>query len=275
MYFAMCCEEEKLSFDKQDAADLKAAVKCLEHPGLTAQIINVAGLPLGKAVEMLPAGVSERISGVTRVALDKALKVALFTLTNRTGGASHTLHKVGIGVSGTVGGAFGLAALAWELPISTTIMLRSIADIARSHGENLGNMETRLACLEVFALGSGSKRDDYADSEYFMVRSALAKSVAKAAEYLGAKGTRKMSAPVLVRFMSRVAERFGLCVSEKVAAQLLPVVGAAGGAAINVLFMHHFQQIAHGHFTVRRLEQKYGPATVREMYRAYLSTGAR
>ena len=39
-----------------------------------------------------------------------------------------------VGASGAIGGAFGLASVAVELPISTTIMLRSIADIARSEG---------------------------------------------------------------------------------------------------------------------------------------------
>jgi len=40
-----------------------------------------------------------------------------------------------------------------ELPISTAMMLRSIADIAHSQGEDLEDMEARLSCLEVFALG--------------------------------------------------------------------------------------------------------------------------
>ena len=46
-------------------------------------------------------------------------------------------HKVLAGTSGGIGGAFGLAALPIELPVSTTIILRSIADIARSEGHDL------------------------------------------------------------------------------------------------------------------------------------------
>ena len=37
--------------------------------------------------------------------------------------------------SGAAGGAFGLATLPVELPVSTIIMLRSIAAIARNEGE--------------------------------------------------------------------------------------------------------------------------------------------
>jgi hypothetical protein len=44
------------------------------------------------------------------------------------------------------------------------------------------------------------------------------------------------------------------------------VVGAAGGVIVNVLFMNHFQDMARGHFIVRRLEMKYGGALVRRVY---------
>jgi hypothetical protein len=43
-------------------------------------------------------------------------------------------------------------------------------------------------------------------------------------------------------------------------------LGAAGGAAINVAFMDHFQDMAEGHFTVRSLERKYGAEVVRAAY---------
>ena len=52
-------------------------------------------------------------------------------------------------------------------------------------------------------------------------------------------------------------------VSQKVAAQAVPLIGAAGGGAINVLFMNHFQQMARSHFIVRRLERAYGAEVIR------------
>lgn len=63
-----------------------------------------------------------------------------------------------------------------------------------------------------------------------------------------------------------MAGRFGLVVQEKAIAQSVPVVGALGGATLNNLFIGHFQTVAHGHFTVRRLERIYGEAVVREAY---------
>ena len=46
------------------------------------------------------------------------------------------------------------------------------------------------------------------------------------------------------------------------------MVSAATAAAVNVLFINHFQDMATGHFTVRRLERKYGPEAVKEVYAA-------
>lgn len=78
---------------------------------------------------------------------------------------------------------FGIAGIAVELPISTTIMLRSIADIARAEGESIRELETKLACIEVFALGGRSQKDDGSESGYYAVRTALAKSVMDASEF--------------------------------------------------------------------------------------------
>jgi EcsC protein family len=64
------------------------------------------------------------------------------------------------------------------------------------------------------------------------------------------------------------AARFGVVVSQKVAAQALPVVGALGGAAVNYAFIEHFQDIARGHFTVRRLERIYCKERIRAEYDA-------
>jgi len=57
-------------------------------------------------------------------------------------------------------------------------------------------------------------------------------------------------------------------VTEKVAAQALPVVGAACGAAVNLAFVANFQRVASGHFVVRSLERKWGFDAVRAAYEA-------
>jgi hypothetical protein len=90
--------------------------------------------------------------------------------------------------------------------------------------------------------------------------------VTQAARFIAERGVIEEGGPILVRFVAQVASRFGVVVTQKVAAQAVPVVGALGGAAVNYAFIEHFQDVARGHFTVRRLERAYGEELVRTEY---------
>ena len=128
----------------------------------------------------------------------------------------------------------------------------------------------RLECLTVFAYGTRSERDEASETAYFAVRAGLAKAVSGAVEYVAERGIAEVvgdrAAPALVQLLARIGQRFGIAVTEKAAAQLIPVLGAAGGAAINAIFMNHYQDTARAHFTVRRLERTFGPKAVRAEY---------
>jgi hypothetical protein len=71
---------------------------------------------------------------------------------------------------------------------------------------------------------------------------------------------------VLVRLIAQIASRFGVVVTQKLAAQAVPIIGALGGAAVNYAFIDHFQEIARAHFAVRRLERRYGKDVIRMDY---------
>ena len=256
-----------MQLEAKDYEDLQQAVVLLEKTRFITRLTRYAGRPIEKMMITLPGDTPAKVQKVVRATISRLLRVALTTMGNRQPRkASPRLHKIAGGVSGAVGGAFGLSALALELPLSTTIMLRSIADIARSEGEDISTVEGRLACLEVFALGGQTDSQDGADTGYYAVRTALAKAMGEAARHLASQGLTKKGAPVLARFIAQIASRFGALVSEKIAAQAVPIIGAAGGAGINLLFMEHFQQTARGHFIVRRLERTYGQDTIRAAY---------
>ncbi|WP_164100760.1 EcsC family protein [Candidatus Laterigemmans baculatus] len=254
---------------------IKEAHEVLEHPGLAARLTELVGMPVERGLQMLPTAASESINAATMKALTKALDLAVSTLGDKTdAGPRLWSHKLMAGVSGAAGGAFGLPALAIELPLSTVLILRSVADIARSHGEELSELEVRLACLEVFALGGGRKTSEEGSGEdegteigYLAVRAGLAKHVSDAAKHLARKGLTEPTAPPLVRFIAVIAKRFGVVVSEKVAAQAVPIIGAAGGALLNTFFIDHYQDIARAHFTMRALEREHGTELVRRIYR--------
>ena len=254
-----------------DLRDLARARQTLEHPSLAIRIAGQVGQPIDALLKRLPAGPQQAIAAGTRKALDASLEVALKTLDRRQGAQpSNWLHRGIVMASGAVGGLAGLPGLLVELPFSLTVMLRSIADHARAQGEDLGQVAGRLECLTVFAYGSRSESDDAADSAYFATRAALTRAVSQAAEFVAERGVAEAmsekGAPALVQLLSRIAQRLGVNITDKAVAQLVPVLGAAGGAAINTLFIHHYQETAWAHFSVRRLERAYGAEVVRSAY---------
>jgi hypothetical protein len=249
-----------------DRRALAQAAALLENPGFAARLADMVGQPFDRLMGMLPQQVSGPVNQAVTTAIRKALDVAVNSMGRDRKPPGDTYLKGLTGVTGAVGGFFGLPALAIELPLTTTVMLRSIAEIARREGEDLDDPEARLACLEVFALGGRSGRDPAAETGYYAVRAVLARAVSEAASYIAERGLAEEGAPALVRFIASIAARFGVVVSEKAAAGAVPVLGALGGAGINLLFTDHFQKTAQGHFAIRRLERRYGPELVRSEY---------
>ncbi len=251
----------------KDLDDLKYAKSLLENPGLAAKITNSLGTPIEKGFDFLPKSWHKIVSSSSQKALEVAANSAILTMKKSAKpDAANTLHKIMVAGSGAAGGFLGLLALPIELPVSTAIMMRSIADIARSENQSVSDPQIKIACIEVFALGGPGKDDDAVETGYFAIRSGLAKSVTDAAQHIASKGLSGKSSPALIKLISQISSRFGIQVSEKMAAQAIPVIGAVGGAVINTLFIDHFQAMARGHFIVLRLEKKYGFDVIKQAY---------
>jgi len=279
-----------MKHDQKSMSELKTAVNLLENPSLTIRFASFIGAPIEMVISKLPDGASEMIYDASRKALQKATEVALWSMDTDASeigtSASPIWHKLAGVLTGTAGGLFGLPGLLIELPVSTTIIMRAIADIARSEGFDLTDEEVQKNCLEVFALGGKSEGDDAAETAYYIVRGALNQALNVASAELMEKAAIKTVADIapkltpqkigslIAQFITIVAERFGIMVTEKVAAQIVPAIGAISGAIINTLFMDHFQDMARGHFIVKRLEKHYGMESVEQAYRE-LASGLR
>ncbi len=257
-----------MTFSSSELEDIRTAKLLLESPGLAAKLSNLVGVPIEKGFELLPKKWKVVVDDATRKSIETALDVALWTMDHsQRESVSNWWHKLAVGTTGALGGAFGLPALAIELPVSTTIMLRSIADIARSEGEDLKMPDARLQCVQVLALGGRSKSDDGTETGYFAARAAMANAVSEAAVHLAKKGLSQKGAPAIIRLITQIASRFSIVGSEKAAAQAVPLVGAFGGAVVNTLFIDHFQDVGRGHFIVRRLERLHGREEVKRVYK--------
>jgi hypothetical protein len=140
---------------------------------------------------------SRGLSKAVEAAMGKCLKTAIGSLEPDSQSPPATwLSTAMVGVTGGVSGFFGVAALAVELPLTTTIMLRAIADIARHNGEDLARLDARLACLQVFALGA-RRTAVRTDLGYFAARALLTRLTGNTAAYLVERGAAELSGAML------------------------------------------------------------------------------
>ena len=256
-----------MNLSPSDYADLQAAVAKLETQSFAMNIASKLGTPIEALLHRLPLPAQSAIQMAVNKALEQCLRIAVKAHPAKPSASIYKRsHTAATAVTGAIGGFFGLPGLLVELPVTTTVMLHSIVEIAGSYGEDFSSPESGLACLEVFALGPQNTHPEAQESAYYATRAALAQVTREAVSFVTKKGMAKESAPALLSFVGRIASRFGLEVSEKVAAELVPIAGAAGGLTLNILFSQHFQSLAEGHFMVRRLERKYGREVVRQDY---------
>ncbi|HET9241204.1 MAG TPA: EcsC family protein [Oligoflexus sp.] len=270
------------ALNPEHIAFIHEAAKFLDNPGFTIRAMNVLGQPLDALQKKLPENVRDKISEVVQKSLQTALIAAIKTVQTKTGKAIHwqgtldnsrksgRLHTATVAVTGAVGGLFGVLALPVELPISTTMILRGISDVAAHWGMDLEDPNIQLQCLYVFTLGSmQSTEDDTADSNYLASRLAFEQMIRTASAYMAKKSAKEIlrafdtgAAPALVKLITRIARSFELALTEKLVAESVPLIGAIGGATINALFCDYFVAAARYHFGLLHLEQKHGKGAV-------------
>ena len=216
---------------------LQRAVKNLENPDFAARLADYAGRPISRALQLMPKPAADRFNQVVEAAILRSLNIAIRSIEpNSKRPPAQRASSLLAGISGGVSGFFGVAALPIELPVTTTLMLRAIADIARHHGEDLSTLEARLACVEVFALRRVRR---HAQDRRRLLRLACADQSyrGRCNRYLSRAGCCRYVRAGGQQPRYQIAARFGIVVSERSAASALPVLGAVGGATVNVIFM--------------------------------------
>ena len=198
------------------------------------------GSALSAASTALGIGWREKVDEIVKRALTRVFGLSTLGFdSNADRLPSPRLNKLVGTVSGMVGGFFGLPGLAVDLPITTAVILRSVAEIARSHGEDISSAEGKRACLEVFTLGGPTIGDEDMEAGYWAARVGLS-----------TLGTGMV--------LQQAARFLGIALSEKVLAQAIPAIGAVAGGGLNYIFVDYYQQMARVHFTVRELERRSG-----------------
>jgi hypothetical protein len=141
-----------------------------------------------------------------------------------------------------------------ELPVATTVIFRTVQDVASQYGEDPTAEVTRLECLRVFGAGGPGGEDDGVNTSFIGARLSL-------------------TGPALNKLIARVAPKFAAVLSQKLALQAVPVIGAAAGAGTNYAFADYYAEMAHVHFGLRQLTRDFDEVQVLEAFHAAVAQG--
>jgi hypothetical protein len=140
---------------------------------------------------------------------------------------------------GAAGGMGGAPTALAELPVTTTLLLRVIQGVAAEHGFDPSEESVQFDCISVFGSAGPMASDDGAETGFLAARLTL-------------------SGPALHRIIATVAPKLAAALGQKLAAQTVPVLGAAAGAAINFAFTGYYRDMAYVQFGLRRLAVESG-----------------
>lgn len=229
---------EILPSEPTDVIDLDAELDALAKryqgaSGLGIKVLGLLGLPVSGLISSLPKEVQGGLGAGTEKALAQAV-----TLANGSRGLVKDqpdwVNASLTAALGAAGGFGGVTSALAELPVTVTVLLRAIQAVAAQHGFDPAHESVKFDCLQVLAANGPFTEDEGADLSMLEQRAGLAVGGAK---WVGAVVVPKL-APVL---------------GQKLAAQAVPVIGAAMGAATNYAFTSYYQDIAHVHFRLRKL----------------------
>lgn len=219
--------------DREEELD-RLAARMRGASGVGLQLLNLVGTQAENMLEMLPNPVRAGLERATAAALEQSFNAAAATRGGRIADASDWLTRAITLGTGAAGGFGGLPSALAELPVTTTVILRAIQTIADEHGFDPALPEVRAACLRTFAAAGPLDDDDGTDLSFMTMRLSV-------------------TGPAIHGLIAKVAPRLAVPLGQKLAAQTVPVIGAAAGAATNWVFTSYYQEVARVQFGLMRL----------------------
>ncbi|MFO6464588.1 EcsC family protein [Jannaschia sp. KMU-145] len=215
---------------------LAAAMRGASGVGL--QLLSLIGTQAESMIDMLPQSVRSGLEKATAAALEQSFSAAAASRGRIADGSDWLTRAITVG-TGAAGGFGGLPSALAELPVTTTLILRAIQSIADEHGFDPARPEIRAACLRVFAAAGPLDDDDGTDLSFLTMRLTVTGSA-------------------IHGLIAKVAPRLAIPLGQKLAAQAVPVIGAAAGAATNYIYTSYYQEVARVQFGLMRLAESTG-----------------
>ncbi len=203
----------------------------------------------------LPPGTRATVESLAARLLESAYDVAgkAGTATGGRADAARQVTMAAVIASGAAGGAGGITTALAELPFTVTAILHAIRAEARRAGFDPDDPWIRAEALRTFGTGHPASEEGGIDTGFLSARLAL-------------------SGPALQRLIATVAPKLAAALSQKLAAQSVPVLGALSGAALNAAFLGHYREAAAIRFALMRLAQAHGAGPVLAAFDAALAT---
>ncbi|TRD23042.1 EcsC family protein [Palleronia caenipelagi] len=201
--------------------------------GVGMQVLSLLGGQAEDLLGRLPMPVRQALDRSTRMGLEVAYDAA-FASRGRLADRSDWLNTAAATLMGAAGGAGGLPTAVAELPVTITVLLRAIQGIAADLGFDVENPVVRAQCMQIFAAAGPLARDDGTDLAFLSTRVTL-------------------TGAALHGIIARIAPKFAAVLGQKLAAQTVPIIGAAAGAATNYAFTSYYQEMARVYFGLRAL----------------------
>ena len=160
----------------EDQAVQAQAMRELERTSLAIRLSAIIGRQVSAIGSIIPANISEIANKAAEAAIRSVLNFSFRSLAKTPLRDRRGMHKSLAVLAGAAGGAFGFSGLTVELPFSTTIMLRSIADIARGEGE-FPHFKRRLPVSRSSPSAAGPMRTKTSGFRRSMLRTIISRKV--------------------------------------------------------------------------------------------------
>jgi len=201
--------------------------------GVGISVLNMVGGSAENLLDRLPGSIRGNLEDATVKALHHAMRAA-HTSRGLVPDQKNWLNQAVSAAMGAAGGAGGLPTALAELPVTTTLLLRVIQGVAVEHGFDADAENVQFDCVQVFAAAGPLSSDDGADLGFLSARIAL-------------------SGKAMHAVIAKIAPKLAVVLGQKLAAQAVPILGAAAGAATNYAYTSYYNDMAHVHFGLRKL----------------------
>ena len=223
----------------REIADLARAYRRASGPIMT--LMQKLGGTFESQIDHLPDPIRAQMERVIVAALTQAHNLTAFSEKGPDLGRGGVMMAAM--ATGAAGGSGGLATSLVELPVTITVFMHAIRAEARAAGFDPDTDGIRAACLEVFSDATPLREDDGMNTAFLSARMTL-------------------TGPALHKLIATIAPRLALVLGQKLAAQTVPVLGAASGAAVNAAYLRYYREIARIRFALMRLAQSHGGEAV-------------